>query len=416
MTEALVIRLPLSNAADETPQAQWMLVDAQQHRMGAVVTGSLQEAGALAAHRKVFAVVNGAAVLHTEPVLPPLKGGTKLAQVVPFALEDQLATDVDELHFAIGKRSARPGTPIAVVAHRQIQQWLHELQNAGLYPAALYTDTSSVPASHDGITLLLDQGRILMRNRDNEPVSLDISPLDEALRLLLPDSTEIPVTVFVPEAEYDQHQASIDTLRARAPHLQVKLLPEGSLPLFAAQVLQGDNLNLLQGAYEPRRDMRAEFKPWRTAALFVGVLFALHLAVTATHWWQLRREEKQLDQQITATYVQGIPGATSINPADARHAFESRLIALQTNGVANPLMEGLAALADAIDKTPDSHIEDLSYRDNLLNVRMMVSTVDALDQVRKLASAHGLSVEIQSANPRDKQIEGRLQLKSGNAH
>ncbi len=416
MAEALIIRFPASTESGELSQAQWMLVDAQHHRMGAVVTGSLQEASGLAANRKVFAVVNGATVLHTEPVLPPLKGGTKLAQVVPFALEDQLATDVDELHFAIGKRGARPGTPIAVVAHQQIQQWLSELQSVGLYPAALITDTSSIPASDDAITLLIDNGRVIMRHADTLPVSLDISPLQEALQLLLPDFTETPVSIYIPETEYDQHQASIESLRMRAPNLHIKLLPEGALPVYAAQAVQGSAFNLLQGVYEPKRDLSHEFKPWRTAAIFLATLFCLHLAVNGMRWWQLKKQETQLDQQITATYSQGIPGAASINPASARHAFESRLIALQSTGTSNPLLQTLSALSDAINKTPNTELEDIAYQDNIVSLRMMTPSVDALDQVRKLVASHQLTVDIQSANPRDNKIEGRLQIKSTTAH
>ncbi|MES1196684.1 MAG: type II secretion system protein GspL, partial [Steroidobacter sp.] len=310
MAEALIIRFPSSATADETPQAQWMLVDAQHNRMGAVVTGSLQEAGALAANRKVVAVVNGSTVLHTEPVLPPLKGGTKLQQVVPFALEDQLATDVEELHFAIGKRSHGPGTPIAVVSHQQIQQWLFELQAAGLQPVAVVTDTSSVPVSNDGITVLIDNGRVIMRRADAAPTSLDISPLNEALQLLFPEFTETAVSIYMPEAEYDRQQTVIEALRVTVPNLQVKLLPEGALPLFAAQTLKGDNLNLLQGVYEPKRDLRNELAPWRTAAMFVGALFCLHLIVTGIHWWQLKQQETKLDQKITETFSQGMPGAS----------------------------------------------------------------------------------------------------------
>jgi len=34
-----------------------------------------------------------------------VKAGAKLQQIVPYALEEQLAEDIDELHFAIGKRA-----------------------------------------------------------------------------------------------------------------------------------------------------------------------------------------------------------------------------------------------------------------------------------------------------------------------
>jgi len=415
MAEALVIRYSASLNPDQAPQAQWMLVDAHHNRMGAVVTGSLHEASALAANRKVLAVVNGSSVLHTEPVLPPLKGNTKLQQVVPFALEDQLATDVEELHFAIGKRGDRPGTPVAVVAHQQIQQWIADLQSAGLYPTALITDTASVPVNNDEIAILIDNGRVIARRADAPPTSLDISPLNEALQLLIPQATESAVSVYLPEAEYDQHQASIESLRERAPNLSVKLLPEGALPLFAVQALQHNNLNLLQGVYEPKRDRSNELKPWRTATIFITILFCLNLVVTGTRWIQLKRQEAKLDQQIAETFTQGMPGVTNAAPAQARRTFESRLLALQSTGTNSQLLQTLSALSDAVSKTPNSEVQDISYQENIVNLRVLTASVDSLDQIRKLVAAHGLSTDIQSANPRDNRIEGRLQIKSAGA-
>lgn len=415
MAEALIIRFPADPNADNT-QAQWMLVDAQHHRMGAVVTGSLQEASALAANRKVYAIVNGSSVLHTEPVLPPIKGSAKLQQVVPFALEDQLATDVEELHFAIGKRGSRPGTPVAVVAHEHIQQWIAELQAAGLHPTALMTDASTVPGDDQAMTIVIDNGRVLLRRTDSPPMMLDISPLEEALQLLIPEFTENTINIHIPESEYEQHQHSLQALHARAPNLQVKLLPEGALPLFASRIAQGDALNLLQGVYEPKRDFSSELAPWRLATMFVGVLFALHLIVTGTRWWQLKRQEVKLDQQISEVFTQGMPGVAPPIAAQARKMFESRLISLQTGSVDSQLLRTLDALADALTKTPNSQLQDISYQDNGVKLRLLTASVDALDQICKVLNTHGLSANIESEVPRDSKTEGRLKVTSSTSH
>src|SRR5690242_18377557 len=131
-SETLVIRMlaqpPLAaDAADAGPMAQWLLVDTHGARLGAVLQGSLQEAAALAPGRRVIVLVPGTEALHVEPVLPPLKGGARLSQIVPYALEDQLASDVDALHFAVGKRDLRPGTPVIVVSHDAMQAWIFAL-------------------------------------------------------------------------------------------------------------------------------------------------------------------------------------------------------------------------------------------------------------------------------------------------
>ena len=95
MAETLVIRL---RAAPEAP-ASWLIVDANGARSGPTRSGAVADAVPLAAGRRVLLLVPGSEVTLAEPELP-LRGGARVAQAVPFALEEHLASDVDALHFA----------------------------------------------------------------------------------------------------------------------------------------------------------------------------------------------------------------------------------------------------------------------------------------------------------------------------
>src|SRR5215203_3436970 len=140
MPEFLVVRLP-SAAATIGAAAEWMVMDGTGARRGNVQSGPLDLAPAAAAGRRVLVLVPGTDALLAEPVLP-VKSGAKLAQVVPFALEEHLAADVEDLHFAVGKRETRPGTPVTVVAHSRMEAWQALLTDAGLHPDAIYPETA----------------------------------------------------------------------------------------------------------------------------------------------------------------------------------------------------------------------------------------------------------------------------------
>src|SRR6188508_3411507 len=107
MSEALVIRLVAasqdtaatpSSTPDATPQAEWLAVDTTGARHGNVQSGPLSSVAEFAGGRKIILLVPGTDVYLAEPVLP-LKSGAKLAQVVPFALEEHMAADIESLHF-----------------------------------------------------------------------------------------------------------------------------------------------------------------------------------------------------------------------------------------------------------------------------------------------------------------------------
>lgn len=414
MAEALVIRLSPSPPDPDAPQtAQWILVDTSGSRLGAVAAGELRDAAGLARGRRTIVLVPGADVLLTEPELPPVKGGARLAQIVPFALEEQLAGDIETQHFAVGKRGARPGTPVAVVTHAHMRDWLAGLRAAEIAADALYAETSCIPVMADGLVIVIDQGRLYFRRAQETAVLLDIEPLSEALQFAVATDVPLPVTIYISEAQYESEQAVLESLREHVESLQIKLLPEGVLPLLAVQAVAHPPVDLLQGVYGKKTSLGKTLAPWRYAAVLAAVLFALYFVGKAAQLWQLKREEAQLDQTIAATYSQAMPGAPSIPASEARRQFEARLLAARSGGQSSNLLQGLSTLSEALAKTPDTRIDALSYRTDVLDLRVLAPSVDALDQIRQLAQSRGISAEIQAASPRDNKIEGRLQLKPG---
>jgi len=57
----------------------------------------------------------------------------------------------------------------------------------------------------------------------------------------------------------------------------------------------------------------------------------------------------------------------------------------------------------------------MSYRGGVLELRVLAPNVETLDIIKQTMSREGATVELQSANPREQQIEGRLQVRLGAA-
>ncbi len=416
MSESLIIRL-LPHPGEDAPAAQWLLVDMHGGRLGAVVQGSLQEALALAHNRQVILLIPGAEALHFAPTLPPARTGAKLAQLLPFALEDQLASDVDTLHFAAGKRDAQGATPVTVVSHDAMQRWLMPLRQTGITPDALYVDHALMPVQQDTVTVLVDQGQVSVRRVGQPLYTLDVQPLHEALLILVPADEHAAVTLYVAEREYDAEQAAMEAIRERTGSVQIKLLPEGVLPLLALHAMQDKQqgephgaINLMQGPYTRRTSLGSQLKPWRYAAMLAGAALLLHVMVQSMTLWQLRKQETRLDQLIQQTYAQAMGGG-SINANDARRAFEGKLIEAQNAARGSGLMLSFDALAGSLTQTSALQIDSVVYRNDHVDVQLSAPSMETLEQIRQQAQTRNLTAEIQSANPKENRIEGHLQFK-----
>ena len=413
MAELLVIRLNPAAASASAVQAQWLVVDGAGAPVGPVHSGALVEAVTAAVSRKVVLLVPGTDALLAEPVLP-LKSSAKLAQVVPYALEEQLATDVENLHFAVGKREGRPGTPVTVVSRARMQDWQTTLLEAGLQAEAIYAETAVLPITPNGVTLVVDDGRVYVRRENTLGAVLEVEPLIEALQLALASGDEARehVTIYVSEADYERERDLLEGLREFTASLQLKLLPDGPLPLLAANISQAKPVNLLQGPYAVKKKLNLSFAPWRYVAALAALFLIAHFGLKTWQYFHLQEMEAALDNQIAEVYQEAMPGAPVPDPLQARKQVELRFNQLRGTAPVSGMMVTLAALSEAMSQVPDTNIEAIAYRNETTDLRVLAPSVDALDRIRQVATEKGLSAEIQSANPRESKFEGRLQFKS----
>ena len=145
----------------------------------------------MARSAKVVALAPATQILLAEPELPP-GSGVKLARAVPFALEDQLTEDIDQLCFALGRRRANGRTPVAVVSRSVLQGWISDLNSVGIEPTAMYADMSLVPENPGQTVLWLEKTRLAVRRPGSLPFAVELTPVCEALVVagVIPDPLE----------------------------------------------------------------------------------------------------------------------------------------------------------------------------------------------------------------------------------
>lgn len=412
MTDSLIIRVP----EQEEAHASWLLVDSAGGDAHTPQAGPLSLASRIAAGRRVIALVPGVEVLLAEPQLP-VRSGARLAQLVPFALEEQLAEDVESMHFAIGRRdAAREGTPVAAVSRARFESWLGRLRAAQIEPDAIHADSTALPSNPGQTVLLVDADRLYVRHPDQPPVVLNAEPFAEALELAglgsAMDEASRHAIAYVTQDDWRSHQAAFDALRERIASLKVQLLPHGALPLLARELLANPPIDLLQGPYARKTPMSDRWRHWRLVAVLLAGLVTLDLLGKGVDIWRLNQEERALNAAIEQVFREAMPGEQ--NAVDARRRMEARLAAVRGTGGSgqNGLLYVMAVLGSAFSQVPDTTIEALSYRGNVLDLKVAAKDVSSLDRLQNLVVQRGLQAELQSSNARESGIEGRIQIRS----
>jgi general secretion pathway protein L len=421
MADWLIIRLPRTPAE----QASWIVADARGVAIEAPAGGPLALAQPAAAGRHVCVLVPGTDVLMMEPELPT-KAGAKLAQMVPYALEEQLAEDIDELHFAIGRRGAdsatrRAGdaarTPVAVVARALMDEWLGAVQAAGIVPESMYADTDLLPANPGQAVAWLDGDMVVVRAAGAAPVTMPSDALAEALALALAQPGDeftvegrgAGLILYTGAAEWEQHGAAVEALRDQFDGMRVQVLSDGPLPLLAQQLPEASAINLLQGSYAPQTSNAVGLRAWRVAAILLACLVGLHVVGKATELAVLKKREHTLDASIDQAFRTAMPG--EFNTTDARRRMQQRLQTARGGGEFSGLLPALGALVVARNGAPGTIVQALSFREGAVDLKLAAPNAESLDRISRALRDNGWQADLTAGNAARSGYEGRIQIR-----
>lgn len=391
MRETLLIHLP---AVPEQPCVwrRWETGATQPSRDG---SGPLDE---------VLDEVGGARVIVLAPaermtltqVELPVRQASRLLQAIPFALEEQLAEDVDALHFAPGPRQADGSTPVAVVSIEQMQSWLAPFHDAGVQPDVLMPDVLALPYDEALVTLHIDGQRCLVRSGK---VAGYATPLS-LLASVQPAGAEAPALFLV----HDEQTA-----------LPAEYSVGRSLPLarpldaytqFADPALR---INLLQGPFAPRRAT----EKWLQAARWPAALAASWVLVStlalAVNNHQKQREYEALQDRAQDEFSQAFPQITRI--VDLRVQAEQQLERLISGGSEDVFLSLLSRSSAALASVSELKVDGVQFRDSALYISLSGSDLQALEKLRaEFAKISSLALDVQSAQAGTDGVQIRLKV------
>jgi general secretion pathway protein L len=408
MADWLLLRLP------RTPDqaATWLVVDPRGAATGPPQSGPLSLAAPRSSGRRICVLVPGTDVLVAEPELPT-KAGTKLQQLVPYALEEQLADDIDDLHFAIGKRPAdSTRTPVAVVTRALMDQWLESLKSNGLEPEVMYADSDLLPLNPGQSVALLEEDVVVVRPPSGAPITLPADALQEALEMAQASNPEggagRGLILYTGAPEWHEHSAQVEALRERFDGIKIQLLANGPLALFAQQLPTATPTNLLQGPYTPTTSRAVGLHAWRVAAMLLVCLIGLHVAGKATELSLLKRNEHKLDVSLREQIQTVMPGA---NNANARQVLEQRLAAARAAN-SSGLLPALEAFVHAKSAAPGASVQALSFHNGTLELKITAPDASSLDRISQALRNNGWQSDLTSGTNVAKGYEGHLEIHS----
>ncbi len=334
-----------------------------------------------------------------------------LQKAVPFALEDELADDVENLHFALGQRYGENDFPVAVIDKQTLDLVLDELSSVGIYPDLLTADIFGLPFREGTWTILIENERALVRTEKYQGFTIDLHNLQQMLTSSLRQAEVTPAELNVYCC--DEQQTGIKKLNLPISTNELDDCPPG---LFADGLDENECINLLQSSYRKKDKRHRQVGPWKVAAMLFGVWIALAFMSVFLDHGRLSKQEKNLNAQVVQIMKQTFPDMQNVSADSARTKMEARLknfMDMTSAGSQASFMELLAMSGESMKQAGKVDIDTMNYREGKLNMNVKSADVQILDNVKQNLKSKNYSTDIQSANTQGNTVEAKLVIAKG---
>ncbi len=358
--------------------------------------------GALAQRRlKVcFAAPGADARILTLPVTAAEK--KHLAKSLPYMLEEQVAADVDTLHFAhVALESG--SVAVALATRRHMDVWQAALEPFGGITRWV-PEPLLLPCREGEWCVVVEPQSAIVRTAQAQGFAAEHAMLAPLLEAALAGG-EAPSSVVVYGADQDADTALLpEALRERVQWRQGNL--------FTAMLLQDEiapNLNLRQGAWAPRLPLGRWWKYWRVAAALFAVAFGLQLGADYLELRNLDKDNLALRQAVETSYRQAFPRGAVV---DAEKQLSRQLDALRGTSESGGFVRLMEQVGGVVAQMPGTSIATINYNDKAGEMRMNLVAADfeAVEELRSKINAAGLEATMESSNAQGEKVRARLRI------
>jgi len=393
MDALFFIELPKNGNIDVTTKVNWYKKNNEDISSGTDELNTLKDNIEKCQCIAVFPGSN-AYLTHSELSISNHK---QLEQALSYDLEEQLAEDVEKLHFAYQK-NAQKKLDIAIINTALLTNWLAVFSEAGIQLTHVLADTHLLSNFSEPWLLLHDNDYTLLKSYD-ESYALETDNLNDILEIY---SADLPVEVKL----YSSTILSIES----SP---VNLLAENYYPSIFNLLCQHYDprlINILQGQFQSKTK-----KTWRLIQVVFAGLFSVLIALTIMQniqKSQLQEQESQLEQNITSIYKASFPKSKRIiNPVSQ---MRTGLKSLQKNktlqGGFTPLLAGVAR---ALRTQKNINLIGIQYAQSKLNIEFSTPSLAQLEVFKNALSQQNLNAEIASATKADNRVLAKLKITGG---
>jgi general secretion pathway protein L len=387
-----------------------------QHPSITLGHGKLDELAAIARGKTVTVLIDSHYTT-LKAVSVPSKNRSKQLLAIPFAMEDSLAEDIEDTHFALGKVLANSDDknnqlPVIAINRELLRTTLTLFDEQGIHVNHMTADALLLPAESNTWSILLDEANAVIKCGDAELHNCEVENLQVILAALLEQADKPPESISC------YHKADSQDVSKLFENTDIlfteKTYQNHPLEIYLGSFKENQSINILQGEFTAKRETSITWlQPWKYVAAIAGIWLVLHLAYASILTDQLEDKNIALAKKIEMEFKRAIPDAKKMTNMQKR--VERRLKDLKSTGSTDNRDGFLSILSEAtpaLSANKNINIKAAIYRNNYIDIDLSAASLEDVEQVKtKLLESNKIKTVLSTTIEKDK-VKGRLRLEA----
>lgn len=335
----------------------------------------------------------------------PSKNKKQMMQALPFALEESLAEDVDNLHFSAYREAEDSKVKAAIIKHERLGFWIDVLKSHDISVHYILPAIFSLPVESDGWSVNIGEEEAQIRQNMFDGFVCDLDVLD----YILPSELE----EYPPESLYVSGDSLRVTRLMQGQEIEIKAGRAPSL-LKYSDIEPTLELNLLANYNRGESALKnVNWSPWKPVAAIGGLLLLTWLGMG---FWQNHQSQLKLDAieaEINKVYKSVVSNGNLTNPDGQQASVRSRLAQLKGGLIDTSVspLPAIASVAPILKQFPKMEVKELLFKRNNLELKVETPNLGMLDQFKQTAEKLKLTVEIGSSKTTADSVASTLVIK-----
>jgi len=364
--------------------------------------GQLSELVAYAKQRTTIAIIDSQDLFLAKTEVPA-GASRQLENMLPYLFEEEIAQDVDELHFSVLNKSANQ-VNVAAIDEKYLTQWLTEFSSIGIEIKKVLPDVFALPLIEGRLSAIQVDNNWLFRKSKNEGIAVNSDWLSLFLQSqwCKADESYIPVTSFTaaPSEKLELQQ----DWQVEEAELVMALMTREAI---------NSSVTLLTGKFKPQSSILKHLKVWRKVAIAACLFLVVLTTQRVLQVNQYELEAKAYRTESERVFRTVFPDKKKIPTVSyLKRQMNDEVGRLSAGTSGESVLNWLSGLPKVLAEHPSIEVQGIRYDAKRGEVRIETSMKDfqAFDVVRTTLSEK-FNVVQGPLNKKEDRVSGSFTLR-----